>query len=120
MDKRCFKCKQTGHISKNCEQATVSNKKDISIIEDDLEISIKFVKVNTTPILQVQILKNKQLKSNRTFYKEDWSNHSDKKVIIVEGIYTIRLQFSTTDRTDKLSIHGSRDHLYLFSETYNI
>ena len=119
MDIACHKCRIASQKSKQSAHK-VNSSKSINIIENETEINIKFINVDETPIVQLDILHENKLKLTKTIQKEEWYTNTEKKVIVHEENYMVSFHFKTTEKVNKLTIHCTRDSRYLFLETFNV
>lgn len=119
MENKCRRCHKYGHKTAKCYTKLNLNK-TITIIDESTEINIKFVITDSEPVLQVLVMKDYNLKTNRTFYKEDWQGNSEKKIIMFEGEYMLSFSFRTASNINSVSIHVTREGRFLYLQSINI
>ena len=94
----------------------VSNK-TFNIIDENIKFFITFFNVNGAPVFWVSIMKDNVLKTNKTFYKHDWQNNSEKKTIMVEGEYMLSFLLRRADNINYLTMHITKEGRCLLFET---
>ena len=116
---QCYHCGASSHRSSKCPDKSKASKA-INIIDEDYDLSVTFANTHGPPILQVTVLKNNQLKTHRTFCKDDWEVNAEKRIILFEGTYTLSFYFKSIGKVNSVNIHITKNNLHLYTQTFSI